>query len=282
MKRSFFSKLFSPTIAGLDIGDQSVKYAILRSTREGSELVDFGMVPLPVGVIVSGDIQDPKKLSAIISGLKQQKNIKHARVSLPMSHAFVIENAGITPHAHELRVDALTRVLIPQTHTGASMLVHFGEHQTDIAIVHDGRVYLARSLSLPHNPTRSLAEMFGISENEARSIKRTIGLSRRLQDQAVLDVLLPDVVALARALNTLFIDWHTQKTPNYPIVDQIILSGSNAHIAGLVEYLSSALRMPVVLGNPWKHLNQLETYVPPMHAEDSLAYAVALGLARGR
>lgn len=282
---SIFSSVFSPTIAGLDIADQSVKYVVLNPTDGGFELADYGMLQIPEGVIVDGNIEDPKRLSVILAALRKQKGIKHARVSLPESHAFILENAGITPHAHEMRAEALSRVLLPNSfdakHRGASMLVNLGETQTDVSVIHNNKVYLAKSFSLPENPTRTLADAFGLPENEARSLKRTVGLSRKPEHEQVFAALQPDMSAIAKKLNDSFIEWHTHETEKRPAIQEIILAGSNAHIAGLPEYLSSALRTKVILGNPWMNLNSLETYIPPMHAEEALAYAAAFGLAKG-
>ncbi len=284
-QRSFFSTLFSPTIAGLDIADQSVKYVVLNPTDGGFKLADYGMLQIPAGVIVEGNIEDPKRLSVILTALRKQKGIKHARVSLPSSHAFILENAGITPHAHELRAEALSRILIPNSfdvkHRGTSMLVNLGETQTDISIVHNGEVFLAKSLPLPENPTRTLVDTLGVPEQEAKNIKRTVGLSRKAEHEQIFAALQPDMSAIAKKLNDSFIEWHTHETEKRPAIQQIILAGSNAHIAGLPEYLSSALRTKVILGNPWMNLNSLESYVPPMHAEEALAYATAFGLAVG-
>lgn len=280
-QRSFFSKIFSPTIAGLDIADQSVKYVVLNETEGGFELADYGMLQIPPGVIVEGNIEDPKRLSALLAALRKQKGIKHARVSLPSSHSFVLENAGITPHRHELRADALSRVLLPKKHITTSMLVNLGETQTDVSVIHNGKVYLAKSIALPENPTRTLSESLGVAENETKNIKRSVGLSRKPEHEHILTALQPGISAIAKKMNESFIEWHTHETEKRPAIQEIILAGSNAHIAGLPEYLSSALRTKVTLGNPWANLNTLETYVPPMHANEALAYAAAFGLAMG-
>ncbi len=280
-KRSFFSNIFSPAVAGIDVADQSVKYVLLEPANGGFELADYGMVRLPQGIIVDGTIVDPKRLATILSTLRREKWINRARVSIPSSHGFILEKAGIISQAHELRADALSRVLLSPEHASTSMLVNLGETQTDISVVHRGKVYLAKSLPLPQNPTQTLVTSFGVSENEAKNIKRTIGLSRKPEHQHVFDVLHPDISALTRELNTTFIDWHTSETEKRPAIQEIILAGSNAHIAGLPEYLSSALRTKVSLGNPWTNINSLGSYVPPMHAEEALAYAAALGLAIG-
>jgi Tfp pilus assembly PilM family ATPase len=282
-RRSFFSKLFSPTVAGVDIADQSIKYAVLKPGSTGFKLIRFGAVPLPEGIIVSGDIQDPRRLSDILSDIRYDADLTRVRVSLPQSHAFIIQNAGLTIEETKLRAEALARSLIseniPEAH--ASMIVNFGEMQTDIAIVHEGKVYFTKSLSLPENPTQALMDAFSISYDEARTMKRTIGLSRKSEHEAVFATLVPDVSALAKQLDSIFIQWHTESDEKRPRIKNIILAGANAHISGLPEYLSSSLRTEVALGNPWTNMDQVHNRVPALHAEDALGFAAAFGLAMG-
>jgi len=280
-QRSFFSKLFFPNVAGLDIADQSVRYVVLEPTSGGFELASFGTMPLPVGTIVDGNITDPKKLATVLSELRTSKNIKHVRASLPQSHDFIVENAGMRSHGNDLRAEALARVLVPEQHSHASMIVNVGETQTDISIIHKGKVYLAKSLPLPERPTHMLMSTFHISHSDARDMKRSVGLSRKPEHEAVFVALAKDIMALSRELEKTFVQWHEDKNEKRPHVHEVILSGANAHINGLAEYLSSALRIKVSLGNPWMNINSLETYVPPMHAEEALAYATAFGLALG-
>ena len=76
---------------GLDISDQSIKYAELVRMRGGLELGRFGSVAVPPGVIASGKIQDSKKLITILSDLKMKEKIQHIRVSLPEEQLYLFK-----------------------------------------------------------------------------------------------------------------------------------------------------------------------------------------------
>lgn len=279
-RRSFFSKLFGSNHAGLDIADQAIRYVVLDEGSGGYEVSIHGTIKLPVGVIVSGAIEDPRRLARILGDLRKDRGIDRVRTSLPESHAFVLEQAGIKSVGTELRAHALARALVAKAHPHASLIVNFGEHQTDLAVVYDGVVYLTRSLQLPNNPTERLMQTFGISQHDAEMQKTTVGLSRRPEDEAVFAVLAEDVFQLVHEIRGIFAEWHTSETKQ-PRIHDIILVGSNAHINGLSEYLATALHTEVHLGNPWVHLNDLETYVPPLRKEEAHAYATAFGLAMG-
>ncbi len=278
-QQSFFSKLFSSPISGLDIADQSVKYVTLVPSENGYEISNYGNVQLPEGIIVDGNITDPRRLSTILSDIREKGDLHHVRVSLPTSHSFIVENAGLNPVSHHLRGEALVRSLLPKNHAMTSMLVNFGETQSDLAVVHKGKVYAAKSFALPNELTKDLMETFSISLPEAKNIKRSIGLSRRPEHEHIFAALLSHISSLAQELDAAFIEWHTHPTEKRPRIQEIILVGSNAHIEGLPEYLSAALRTNVRLGNPWQNINSLNGYTPPLHAEDALGYAAAFGLA---
>lgn len=279
--RSFFSKLFSPQVAGLDIADQTVRFVVLDPTEHGFELSHHGAVQLPKGVIESGSITDPKRLADVLTQIRKIHGIRHVHVSLPKSHTFILENAGMVPHETSLRAEALMRAVAPELNAGARMLVTFGDTQIDLAVIHNGKVYQARSVSIPGNITDIIREALDATLPETIQLKRTIGLSRKDEHEHIFTVIQPVIAELAKIIDSHFVEWHTHPTEKRPKIQGIILSGSNAHIAGLSEYLTSELKIPVTMAHPWAVLNTNPSYVPPMHRDDALAYATALGLAMG-
>ena len=95
--RSSFAQIFPvPSLllfssVGLDISDQSIKFAELTRSSRGVVLKRYGSVSIPQGVIYSGKIQDHKKLADILSELKRKQNLKNVRVSLPEEQVYVFE-----------------------------------------------------------------------------------------------------------------------------------------------------------------------------------------------
>ena len=80
-----------PSHTGLDISDESIKYAELAKTRRGIKLRRHGEKDIPLGVIMSGKIIAPEKLTEILSELRKGKNIKHVRVSLPEEQVYLFK-----------------------------------------------------------------------------------------------------------------------------------------------------------------------------------------------
>ena len=61
-----------------------------------------------------------------------------------------------------------------------------------------------------------------------------------------------------------------------------MLCGGGAYLKGFPQYLSSRLKIPASLGNPWINIlkdNKHKAKIPNIPHKDSLAYSTVLGLA---
>lgn len=76
---------------GLDISDQSVKYAELTLAKSGIKMGRHGERKIPLGIIESGKIKDPKRLKEILSLLRKDLHIKSVRVSLPEEQVYLFQ-----------------------------------------------------------------------------------------------------------------------------------------------------------------------------------------------
>lgn len=79
---------------GVDISDTSLKYVAFKpSLRDGSTRVlqQWGALSIPSGVVNSGDVQDPKQLTAILAEFKEKTKAEFVRVSLPEERAYLFE-----------------------------------------------------------------------------------------------------------------------------------------------------------------------------------------------
>ena len=76
---------------GLNIGDQSLKFAKIVTVRGGMKLDKYGEREIQPGVVESGKIKDLKKMTEILSLLKKEENLKSARVSLPQELIYIFK-----------------------------------------------------------------------------------------------------------------------------------------------------------------------------------------------
>ncbi|GAH90129.1 unnamed protein product, partial [marine sediment metagenome] len=73
---------------------------------------------------------------------------------------------------------------------------------------------------------------------------------------------------------------HEHLPPDGEEIKKILLCGRGANLKGLTDFVSSGLKIPVELGNPWINiLPEPLKQVPELVFEESLGYTTALGLA---
>ncbi len=91
--------LASPA-GGVDISSGSVKCVLLGGFGRGITLRTYAETPLPEGVIVDGDIEQPDKLTEVLRSFRLRYGIHYAHASLPEKKAYlykvlVAENANL-------------------------------------------------------------------------------------------------------------------------------------------------------------------------------------------
>ncbi len=74
---------------GLDISDESIKFAELAKEKDGIRVRRYGERKIPSGIIESGKIRDIDKMGRILDSLRQEEGIKSVRVSLPEEQVYL-------------------------------------------------------------------------------------------------------------------------------------------------------------------------------------------------
>lgn len=97
MARSSFYTFFPPPeflqmpAVGLDISDESLRFAELIETRKGLVVGRHGYRAIPRGVIESGEIKKISEFRAILSSIKKEHNLEFVAVSLPEERAYLFD-----------------------------------------------------------------------------------------------------------------------------------------------------------------------------------------------
>ncbi len=74
---------------GLDISDESIKFLELVKEKKGIKVRRHGERKIPVGVIESGKIKDPKRIEEILISLAKEEGLRSVRVSLPEEQVYL-------------------------------------------------------------------------------------------------------------------------------------------------------------------------------------------------
>jgi type IV pilus assembly protein PilM len=200
-------------------------------------------------------------------------------------YADLLRAAGFEPLSLEIEAQAIARAVVPKKSTGVAMLVDVGRTRSGIAVVRGQAVRLTATVTIGGDSVDAvLSQMLSLSSGEELvRLKNEQGL-QYAGDAGVREAFTAFAKQLATEIDRYIVYWQTHRdlkgtaTP-HPLIERIILSGGNANMHGLPEYLSNELRIPVSRGNVWENAFSLESYVPNISFSDSLGYASAAGLA---
>ncbi len=224
---------------------------------------------------------------AIIHSNKERRNAKVAVTAYSKktikSYYDVCESAGLRPLSFEVEAQAMSRSVIPDDVSGATMLVDFGKTRTGIGIISQGVLMYTSTIDIGGNElSKVLRKVLGdnVAEGDLTQLKNTQGLNRRLESTDVSDAMLSTVSIIKDELSTRMQYWHLRSgDTEHKRIKSIYLCGGSSNLKGLPTYLSETLGVPCARGNVWQNAFSLDEKVPPIDKNHSLGYATAIGLA---
>ncbi|PIT96846.1 hypothetical protein COT82_00970 [Candidatus Campbellbacteria bacterium CG10_big_fil_rev_8_21_14_0_10_35_52] len=192
------------------------------------------------------------------------------------------DKAGLTPLSFEVETQAITRSVVRYNDDGIYMIIDFGKTRAGLAIIDkcvlsftstfkiDGRI-LARVIKESHD----------ISEDNINQIKNEYGLIKNKNNKELFSAFMNIAEQLKDNIDKHYKYWKTrvdETGKRVSPIEKIILCGGNSNLAGLPEYLSGSLKVPVERANVWVNAFSLDDFVPNMDRFQSLSYATAIGL----
>lgn len=193
------------------------------------------------------------------------------------------EDAGLRPLMVDLNGFALLRSLAHGELHGATVaFVDIGATVTTVVVAAQGDPRLVRNLpSGGQNVTNSIASAASVQPADAERLKREIGIGFAVA---------PEHASAAEAIGTVVrtlvegirntLVYYAGNNPGAGI-DVIVLTGGGSHLPGLGQYLSSASRLPVNLGDPLAPLRLAKSLNRQTLAGRESALAIPIGLAYG-
>ena len=199
-----------------------------------------------------------------------------------------VQQAGLTPTMVDLTAFAVLRSLADSDHLGMGThleaLVDVGARVTNI-VVHEGGVprFVRILLMGGQDVTDAVVERVGVSQAQAEDLKRERGM-RTTGDTAEEQAAGRTMEAAGQAFVDQVrgsLDYYSASSGSSP-VDRLVLTGGGSRLSGLAERLQEAVRIEVVVGNPFGDLTLGKTGLSPeqMHFVEPMA-TVPVGLALG-
>lgn len=198
------------------------------------------------------------------------------RIVLPYFET--LESAGFQVLAMELEAQAIMRSLFRAGDERTFVVIDFGKTRTSFFVICRRAVLFSvtRVTIGGAGVSKSIEKTLGVSYAEAEKLKTQQGLLRSKKDSRLLFALLPIVSALKDELKQLCAYWQGHQKE---IISRVIITGGQATLPGLAEYLEAGLNIPVEVGSVWTNIFDANREVPDVNFKQSQRYATSLGLA---
>lgn len=157
-----------------------------------------------------------------------------------------------------------------------TVLIDFGSISSDITIYDKSLVVTGTVPGGGDTFTELIAQKLKVSEREAEIIKTKYGLSLSKKQKEINESLDPILSQIIKEIRRV-IRYYEERSEEGKKIGQIVALGGGANMPGLSDYMTSALRLPVRLCDPWQVLT-FGNLQPPNSAQKSM-YITAAGLA---
>ncbi|MDB5264942.1 MAG: Type pilus assembly protein PilM [Parcubacteria group bacterium] len=194
----------------------------------------------------------------------------------------MLDEAGIAARAIESETFSVARALLPYGDTETVLIIDIGRTTTKLSVVGSGIPRFATTLDIGgHALTLAVQKHFSVTEEEAKRVKAEKGLVAGAGNEEYIAAMLSTVSVIRDEIVRRLDYWQTHAVAGglHEPVTRVVLAGGNATVRGLPEYLETALKLPVELGEVFTNLASRDVWLPPIDYLESLAYATAIGLA---
>ena len=196
-------------------------------------------------------------------------------------YAAVADGAGLTPTVIDIETYAMENAygLIARNMAGAGMyktlaLIDICATTTTINVMHNSRsVYTRYHTFGVRQLTEEIQRRYGLSYEEAGLAKKQGGLPDNYQT----DVLRPFMEALCQEVMRALQFFYSSSPFNS--VDQVLLAGGCAQIAGIDELLAARVGVAAAVANPFSNMSLATRIKPQMLGADAPSLMISCGLA---
>jgi Tfp pilus assembly PilM family ATPase len=175
-----------------------------------------------------------------------------------MEYLDVFREAGFMPLHFNVESQAVARALVSPEDVGEVLVLNIDQGKAGLYLLSRGAVSFASAFILPmfsaNPPSKEPAPESVLTALDAE-VKRVLVYAETQADRKGL--------------------------PRQPI-ESILLCGEASNTPGLVEHLERTHSVKIEMANVWKNVLSFDDHIPEISKEESLAYAVAIGLALPR
>lgn len=193
-----------------------------------------------------------------------------------------VETAGLTPRVVDIENNALQNSSLflqhqmPDGGRGKTIaLIDMGATTTSVMVLHDLQSVYTREQSFGGRQlTDDIMRYYGLSPEEAAKAKRF----NSLPEDYSFNVLMPFVADMGQQIDR-SLQFFFASSSQHTQIDQIILAGGCAEIAGVDQAIQEQLNIPTVVAKPFAHMSVSPKAKPAQLAKDAASLLLACGLA---
>lgn len=199
------------------------------------------------------------------------------------SYLEVISESGLRPLAFYPPSEALLKAFVARGDLRTYLIIHIGTRKTLIAVAAEGVIRYATTIAVGSEVfVSSVMRSFGTDEDGAKKILKEKSFFKTGNNADFYAALLGGASVISDEARKVMEYWdnHTHKTNETDqSIAKVFLSGACATLRGFDEYFSATLRERVEPGNAWTNIFSFENSTPSLPLDESLEYAVPIGLA---
>jgi len=162
----------------------------------------------------------------------------------------VLKKAGLFPLSFQSESVSISRSIVNNGDKQTYLLLRFLKDQVNVGVVEGGAIQYASIIPVD-------------------------------ADKIIEDFNSEEASELNEALNKVLIFWFTNKNDGtqHNKIETALVTGKYANSKGLKEFLERKLKINIEVANVWANCFSTEKYIPEIHRDDALNYAVSIGLA---
>jgi len=263
-----------PNIAREDL-DQAVKFEAHKYIPTSLEnvVLSWDVVSINKETLIKRIAQGNEEKSGSEAKNKTQVILVAAPRDKVEKYEEIITKSGLKLKAVEIDSFSLVRSLVGNDQ-GNFVIVDIGSRICNIILVEKGIIKVNRNIDAGgRDITRTLAKDFGVSEERAQEMK----ISGQELMAGKTPVTFPVLDMIVQEIRRVLADYYKNESGSQ--IDGLIVSGGTANLAGIADFFSNALKIKVIIGNPFSRMNldkKLEAQLGKMKNQFSVSAGLVL------
>jgi type IV pilus assembly protein PilM len=239
---------------------------------EAQQYIPFPLEEVSLDFEVLGPVKDNPELMNVLLAASRTENVDVRVAALDvggMTTKVVDVEAFAMENAYKLLADQLS---VPKDATVA--VVDIGATMTTLSVLKNQRtIYTREQVFGGKQLTDEVMRRYGLSYEEAGMAKRQGGLPESYEIEVLEPFKEAMVQQISRLLQFFFAGTEFSK------VDQVVLAGGCASIAGVAEMVEEQIGVPTIVANPLAGMSLSNRVQAQTLAQDAPALMIACGLA---